>query len=209
MIQVTMSDSIRCNIVLLPSEAVQKKSIDLSTSLAQLNSMFCLGDSINIPHITLYMSEYPREALSALPSLLQGIIPLHSPIEMKTIKIQQSTNGYFDIEYERSSQLTLLHETIISALNPLRGAVIPFTKEMDSFSEDEQYNIRTWGYPHAHALYRPHVTITRFHTLQNIALLAEKISNLEEFSFFGDTIGIALTGEHGTCAEPHTIIRSV
>lgn len=191
--------TIRLNIALIPPQRVEREAKKVSSSFIKEGGLFVLDDTHH-PHVTLYMSDFPREALPRILSALTGAFQwrVNDPIALEALSCVQKKDGYVEVQFRNSDYLKKLQKEIVSLLNPLRGDVPAHQEAVALFSKTGQRNVRRYGYPAIGRDFCPHLSLTRFKERRPHAPLKIIIQN---FSFVAGAVGIYLTGEHNTCKK--------
>ena len=153
------------NVCVIPSDQVGAECVNVSQSLKSDGTMFVLDGVTKFPHMTVYMARVANEqvpnVVEAAGSLIEGI----QSFTCKHTGYFMTKGRYFEASYEKSSSFVAFHEKLISQLkgyrinpgNPFEeGYFTPYTAE-------QQKNAKETGYDLAHELFRPHVTLTRYH----------------------------------------------
>lgn len=192
-------DSIPCDIVLLPSDELAEKLIQVSGTLGTQSPLFTLDGVSFYPHASLYMTQLKRDDLDKVKELLSGIASNVATLNLTASKYDQAM-GFFDAEYERTKQLDELQKVVIDAINPIRDGMREKDKaRMLEATGLARENFEKYGYAPVGELFRPHATITRFANegttdtslLPNPAYLSGQFTHL----------GLFEMGDNGTCIK--------
>ena len=191
--------TINLNVILLPPGEISQKAVKLSKKIAkEFNTFFVLNDNC-IPHISLYHAAYPVKSLPMIKQAITDIVNNLSvfPVELTTVFWQKE--GWLDFQATKSESLVNLHDLVVKNLNHFREGRIMDSdkKDFDSYSAEEQENLKFYGYLHSKKLFRPHLTITRLKE-DNVSRATEKIKG-ENLSFTANMIALCNLGNHGTC----------
>ncbi len=192
-------NSILCDIVILPSEELKTKTVELSKSLRIRGTLYTL-DGINFhPHASLYMARLRPQELEGIKVVLENIASVHKCQNLKATKYYQ-VMGFLDIEYQRTQALDDLASAVVKAINPVRNGMPEQDKlRMESATGLALENYRNYGYKYVGELFRPHISITRFKDEQTI-----DTNNIIEPSEFNGTftkLGLFEMGDNGTCVR--------
>ena len=157
-------------------------------------------DDKHHPHVTLYMSDFPKEALPRVLSVLARAFHwrVNDPILLQAFSCVQKKDGYAEVHFRGSARLKKLQKKIIALLNPLRGGIPAHQEAVALFSKTGQRNVRQYGYPAIGKDFCPHLSLTRFNERRPQAFLPILV---RDFSFLAEAIGVYLVGEHGTCKK--------
>jgi len=192
-----MQNSIPCDVVLLPSEALSSVALEASTQLAKLDNLFQL-DNVNFyAHVSLYMLELKQADIEKVKDLLAAIA--------KSVQAQQLTANkydqkelFIDAEYTRTATLDDLQSNVINALNSVRNGMRGKDVErMKTATGLALENYQNYGYKYVGELFRPHITLTRFGSEQQAA--EEMLPDITTFNGTFDRIGLFAMGDNGTC----------
>lgn len=185
------------DIVLLPESSALETFISVSENLKDLGTYFTLGEHEYVPHISLYMLQLRDDSLEKVCTVLEKITT-HTNIQNPKVKEYHYEHDYLDIEYERSNELAVLQNKIISQLNPLRdGLREKDTARLRTAIGDERSNLLQFGYRSVGDLFFPHVTFTRF--ISNQKQILATLPKINTYSCTFPTLGIFEMGDNGTC----------
>jgi hypothetical protein len=185
------------DIVLLPENNLGDKIVSISQSLENYTTHFTLNQQNFFAHLSLYMLQLNEDGVARACKLLQA-----AATEIKTQKLHPKCyhyeNEYLDIEYEKTEELSVLQNNIISLLNPIRNGL----REKDEIRLQtaigiERMNLLTYGYRSVGSEFSPHVTFTRFTSEQRQTLM--ELPLLQELEGKFNRIGIFQMGDNGTC----------
>jgi 2'-5' RNA ligase len=194
---------LQLNIAFRIPENVAKVAMELSREIAEKEDAYFVLDGVEyFPHITNYNIEIPEKNLEKLIEAVGKLAKEFSSVEFIFDDNIMADTGWIAPYFERTQRLKDIHEGFIGALNILRENHIreKFMKSNEFSSDEEQENVVKFGHPWVMGLYEPHLTITRLKDND----IAEKVSKeldwkIEKFQV--DSIGIFVSGEHGTCRK--------
>lgn len=187
------------DIVLLPDRDIAQKAVAASQSLLKFGGLFALDDGSYFPHVSLYMLRMRSDRLGTAQWILDRIATQTQAMELHACGYHQSW-GYIDVEYRKTEALTLLQDATLVAMNPLRDGIPDKDQaRMDKAEGQERHNFELYGYKYVGALFRPHLTLTRFNEDQAEAEAA--LPRVSEFHGLFSAIGIFELGEHDTCVR--------
>lgn len=196
-------NSIPCDIVLLPDEALAQKAIAASQKLSEYDSFFTLEPGKVYPHLSLYMFQLNESDISKVDQALQKIASQHRTILATATEYRIGEGfavGYIDPEYEVTSELAALQQVVIEAVNPIRAGMRQ--KDIAKMADARGVkldNLKDYGYPAIGELFRPHVTLTRLKEHKPEAL--EVLPDIHEFSGTFTRLGLFEMGDNGTCVR--------
>lgn len=106
------------NIVILPTDNLAQKAINVSQQLQQFGTLFTLKDGEYFPHVSLYMVQLNVTSLNSMRELLAEIAARTPQFDLIAPQYCQA-EGYIDVDYQRSKVLDALQMAIIEAINPI------------------------------------------------------------------------------------------
>lgn len=193
--------SARYDIALVPTNELTECAISASKQLQTLETYFCLSTAGPYPHVSLYMALIKTEDIAQVARLLQ-IIATHTPALNLQAHTYYQADGYIDTEYSRTGAIVSLQKKVIKVVNPIRNGMREKDNiRMQAASGTLHANIEQFGYRDVGALYRPHLSLTRFTNDHRV-----NTNILPEVGVFSGKfikIGLFEMGDNGTC------IRSV
>jgi len=194
-----MTESLNCNIVLLPRGDLAGKAIAISHSLESEGVYFTLEDGVLYPHLSLYMFELKLANVDAISDILKRLAARYSEFNLEAHRYGQYA-GYIEAEYLRTSMLDTLQDEVIATVNPLRNGLRQKDVERMERAEGlELENFQKYGYPYAYALFRPHITFTRF--LTSDTRPTDGLLPISELDGSFDRIALCAGSDNGTCVR--------
>lgn len=187
------------DVVLLPSEDLAEKALNLSEKLKTSGVHFTLDNRTFFPHISLYMLQLNDEGLEKAKNLLREVASKNATIKA-VAQSYHYENEYLDIEYIRSDEFVALQEQIIDSLNPVRDGLRERDKERlaDAVGETRS-NIMKYGYRSVGNMFNPHMTFTRFKNNQTDVM--KNLPSKETFNGEYALLGLFEMGDNGTCVK--------
>ena len=191
-----------CDIVLLPSREQARLAASASQQLASQGSLFTLDNEHFFAHSSLYMFQMNVSDQVACIDALRRLA--------EQTKSQQLTQdgyfyqdsghgkGYVDIAFKRNTEADALQQRTVEAFNSLRAGMRESDKaKMTDATGLKLENLQKYGYPAIGALFRPHITLTKFpiEIEPNLAGLPDPSIYTGEFTH----IGLFEMGTNGTC----------
>ena len=153
-------------IAVLPDAHAKHSIINMSTKIASIIPLrFQLGDSKNLPHLTLYQSVFDEEQTEELKKELDRIsIPLFLFVslfafEPRHIAIFSSSFIFLDVAL--NDNLYGVHYGTLERFRHLRAKNNAPAQELRGLTEAEIENIRWYGSPFCRKEFRPHITLGR------------------------------------------------
>ncbi len=195
---------VRLNTAFKLPENIAEKAIGLSREISKNNEAFFVLDGIQFhPHITIYSPEYPEKNLDKVLEKVAEIASNTEKVNL-TLKGISSGQGFISVKFDYTQEIKKIHEGIILELNSLREGHIREKYTTDdykmNFTQEQQENIKKYGYPDSMGLYFPHLTIIRLKDEPSAKTISEEIKwDIPEFTV--EKVAIYKMGEHGTCRE--------
>jgi hypothetical protein len=190
-------NSIPCNIVLLPSEDLEKRALTMSANLQKYHALFQLTSTGPFPHASLYMTQLKESDIGKVKTLLVNIAANVPPIALTATQYSQA-EGYIDVEYTRNVVIDHLQMAVVEAINPIRDDMREKDKaRMFEATGKIRENFEQYGYDGVGELFRPHLTFTRFAGGQAIEIAS--LPKPDQFSGEFAKLGLFERGAGGTC----------
>jgi hypothetical protein len=152
------------NVCIVPDERVGADCVSISESFKSDDTLFVLGGD-KFAHMTVYMARFADDQLGAVLQAVQNALEQAKSFRCQHIGYLMTAGRYLEVSYAKSEVFMQLHEALIAAVAALRinpgdpyeeGYFTPYTAE-------QQKNAQETGYDLAGNLYRPHITLTRYH----------------------------------------------
>ncbi len=195
---------VRLNTTFKLPENIAEKAIGLSREISKNNEGFFVLDGVQFhPHITIYSPEYPEKNLD---KVLEKVAEIASNIEKVNLILKgiSSGRGFISVKFDYTQEIKKIHERIVLELDSLREGHIQEKYTADNykmnFTQEQQENIKKYGYPGSMDLYFPHLTIIRLKD-ESLAKTISKETKWDILEFTVEKIAIYKMGEHGTCRE--------
>lgn len=185
------------NVLILPSAEVAKEAIDLSKQISEkFQTKFSLDGVDLLPHITMYLAEYPSKNFTNIKTFVQQIAQETKPFSIR-LEDFSAVSGFIFWDVVKNRLLQSLHEKVLKTLNPLREGLL-FDVDLPGLTEGQRKGMSEYGYALALEEYLPHITLTR---LIEHDQTGQVIANLPPVTakFKVESIYLALVGEEGTC----------
>lgn len=186
-----------CDIVILPADELSRKAIGLSEQLKKYGTLFTLKDGTYHPHASLYMTQCKAADLDKVKSILADIASSTPRLNLTATRYNQAM-GYVDVEYARTEVLDRLQMRVVEAINPIRDGMSEKNKvRMLRATGELRENLEKYGYRGVGALFRPHITFTRF--VHGRAINTGTLPRPSEYSGVFARLGLFELGNNGTC----------
>jgi 2'-5' RNA ligase len=183
------------NIVLELPPRAKNTPIKLSKQFRKRGGIFTLARASFVPHITIYLTDFPKRNEKKIIAKLRKVTEGTKPILCKPLHYRKVKGGYVDILYHKTKSMSDLQKAVIAAINPLREK---YATQLAGLSATRKRNAKRFGFTDIGTTYHPHVTLSRF-TEGKEAL--PKHMPISSFSFEAISIGFYHRGEHGTCRK--------
>lgn len=185
------------DIVILPTTDLATKVVNASARLETNGVRFTLSKTGPFPHVSLYMVQLPETAVSEAMARLMQVAGRTGSLTLTATDYSQG-RGYLGISYARLPSTDALQDQIISAINPLRdGLMEDDVERLQAATGVTRTNLEQYGYVYAKALFRPHLTLTRFTDENEVS--AEGLPDPTTFSGRFLELGLFELGDNGTC----------
>ncbi len=191
-----MPESGPYDVVLLPEQRVFDLAIETSAQLDDPKE-FTLGDTVTLPHVTVYMLQIHRQRLHDVTAALHKITSNNPAIHGNARRLYIDRSGYVDVEYDVTEDFLGMQELVVEALNPLRDGMR--SKDRARMAEATgvmRHNYETYGWKSIGELYRPHLTLTKYAEEPDLPPL-----DVKDFSCVFPALGLVAMGNHGTAAQ--------
>lgn len=198
-------DIVKLNIILLPPENVIKEAINLSKEFSNIgNSDFVLSAKENIPHITMYQTEFPTKNLQKVIEVTKHISKELNPIELNFEDFSIEKDYGIWVNFYLSDDLQNLHTQVLELIDPLRDGHIRTKFSTESFLKEhnkkEQEIANKYSSPYVAKNFRPHITLGGFKEKKAREDCLKKAKwNIETFNV--NTFAVAYSGPKGVCKE--------
>ena len=154
--------SIPCDIVILSTDDLAQKAINLSERLVPYDTLYTLKDGAYYPHVSLYMTQLKVEDLDKVKAILASIANAASPLNLIAARYDQA-EGFIDAEYTRTEAVGRLQMAVVKAINPIRDGMREKDKaRILTAVGTVRENLEKYGYRGVGELFRPHMSFSRF-----------------------------------------------
>lgn len=195
-----MTRTLPCNIAIIPPRSIATKAMRISAQVRKEKTFFTLDGKRFHPHVTLYMTEFPKKNIALVKHTLREYLHRGRHFHLTFDRYRHSRKGFVDARFKRREKIVQLHKEIVQILNPFReGLLRKRDKErFQSENKQRQKNLRLYGYRDAFSLFSPHLTFTR---LKNPNRRIVTTLDKQHWSFIVQTIGLFQSSTHGTCKK--------
>lgn len=165
-------------VALTPDQVGNDTFVDISRQIMDSvqGTYICLSGNSNhrlalAPHLTLYQTSLPLHEVFRATAELAAIAESFGTIYTNPSAYNfNSSEGSFEILFDKTSVLDQLQEAIITKLNPLRRGLLverdPAGNVLAAMSLDDEVgkNVQQVGFAEAGERFKPHVTINWMHS---------------------------------------------
>lgn len=194
------NSTVLLNVAVIPSAETAGEIEALSEELSNRGALFKIDGRTKHAHLTLYMARFSADRISDVKNRLGRTVDELEPVSMNHTGYFVTNGRYYEASYERNDELMRMHEAVIGALSDARyspGAPV-VESYFGDYNDQQRKNAEELGYDLAGELYRPHITITRFGVLPEIADLPRSGRDL---SFAASRLGLFVADENGAATH--------
>ncbi|HEX6498725.1 MAG TPA: hypothetical protein VF054_06790 [Micromonosporaceae bacterium] len=136
----------------------------MSAKLWSRGGLFEVDGITRHPHMTLYMARFPAGNETEICKRLAVLVGELQPAKAMQTGFFLTPGGYYEVSYARGDDLMALHLKVMGALHDLRYAPgHPVVEDYFApYTPAQRTSAARWGYDLGGALYRPHITVSRF-----------------------------------------------
>lgn len=145
------------NVFLIPAKTVDQtvKTVSNQLSQHQLQSLYSKG---YLPHVTLYLTEYPNGSLPAIEKKAEQLASHWHPFALTLDELQRTKGDWLMLDVENSRDLQRLADQTTLAMEPLR-ATDPQLPAWVSHYPNKLESFKRYGSPNVFANFQPHITL--------------------------------------------------
>lgn len=149
------------------------------------------------PHITLYQCKIPKSKIGEVRKIINHIADNNNEIFAIPHGVNIK-NNYVGIAYEKSLEIENFHFKIVTTLNGIRGSLVrsTYVEKISQYSQSEQENINTYGYPYVLSEFYPHIALIKFENIDDVNLLDIKL--IKQIGFKSPGINVIMQGNKKT-----------
>jgi hypothetical protein len=184
------------DVVILPPDHVMDLALELNRELCRSRpDNIVLNKANYLPHITMAMGCLSESRLERANEILQSLANQHHTLELHIAHVKTidtaSGNTIITLDIEENTGLTRLHESIVSAFQPLLTQDVTADNMYDpSPIEPSSIDWINRFIPHyCFQNFWPHITLG----------FGAPPSNFQPFSFQASRLAICHLGNHCTC----------
>ncbi|MGF1740086.1 2'-5' RNA ligase family protein [Vibrio profundum] len=149
--------NITYNVFLIPAKTVDQtvKNVSERLSRHQLDSLYKKG---YLPHVTLYLTEYPEGSLAAIEKQAKQLAGHWHSFSLTLDELQRTKGDWLMLDVENSRDLQRLADQATLAMEPLR-ATNPQLPSWVSQYPNKLESFKRYGSPNVFANFQPHITL--------------------------------------------------
>ncbi len=190
------------NVVILFDKQLTNEFIKLSQKISsKVPSKINLNASDEIPHLTLYLSRYPKRNVPKVIDAIFKVALSTKPFRLKLTQKSCHSSGTIFIDAEISPELFTLHEKLVDELNTFReGLYNDDEMKLPGRTKKIRKNLIEYGMWAVKQDYVPHVSVGRVGDPEkecNPAL--ETLPNRVDYQTTVSQIAFVESGHDGTC----------
>ncbi|WP_256383271.1 2'-5' RNA ligase family protein [Photobacterium toruni] len=190
------SNTASYNLFLIPSHAVDKTVLTISNRLQQqqLSSLYSQGF---LPHITLYLTEYPTNNLKLLKQKAQQLANQWHQFDLTLDHIQRTKGNWLMLDVDNTPELQQLADTATIMVAPLR-TINPTIPTWVNHYPEKLAAFRRYGSPNVFMNFEPHITLLPQTDSQKLTtFMANYGAHFKSVNFKALGIGIAAVNSNG------------
>lgn len=153
------------NVCIIPTVEVSNQCLQLSQSLKSGGTIFALDGITKFAHMTVYMARFANSEFAHVIQTARQTLLHNDTFLCEHTGYFMTSGRYLEASYRKSARLMALHERLVSSLSRYRlNPGNPFEEGyFTPYTEEQQRSAKETGYDLAYGLYRPHITLTRYH----------------------------------------------
>lgn len=172
------------------------QSISKGLNKQNISTLYDKGYQI---HVTLYLTEYKKEALDKIKNVVDDVAKNYSPIELEFYNIRKTGGNWLMLDAIKSHEIQALADEITARLLPIRAmdAKVPdWAKSIPAKAN----SFMTYGSPNVFSNFDPHITLLTPQKKENI-LAFQKQYVFKPFKSKITGIGIAQVDDLGQAKD--------
>lgn len=196
--------NISVDIFALPSDSIENLVKENSHTLANLGmtTFYAKGKQ---PHITLYLTEFPEQALPSVQTKIQQIARQTSSLPLKANGISITKGNWAFIDIDWSKRLQKLADTVTLAVEDYRTPNPTLPNWVKGYP-NKLAAFKRYGSPNVFQNFQPHMTLLANERNENLAVFRTKVhKQIPKAEGHISGIGIAIVDSFG---QPTQIIAT-
>lgn len=152
-----MAENVTYNVFLIPAKTADQTVKTISSQLKheKLSSLYSQN---YLPHITLYLTEYPQGSLATIQTKLKQLTAQIKPFYITLDKIERTKGDWLMLNVENSRELQHLADSVTVAMEPLR-ALNPQLPNWVAKYPAKLAAFKRYGSPNVFTNFQPHITL--------------------------------------------------
>ncbi len=196
-----MPEGSSLNIALVPDDDTTTAAIAMSEAMSDsVGAEFILTRQDRIPHITLYQTAFPVNALPMVYAAVEYVAKRTAAFSVRLREIETYKWTFVFWQCELSSELRSAHEHIVATTNELRaGLVLPMLTAARPFLDSsEQADVDSYGAVWIGPNFLPHITLSRITNVQDVSAALHAVRTPAPRTFVPKAIVVGESKDHGT-----------
>ncbi len=194
------ADNVNYNIFLMPDKTAVQAVKHISDQLQSVGvkSLYQQG---YLPHVTLYLTEYPEKNLPALKKDVATIARQGHSFHVVMTGIKQTKGNWLMLNVDRNQTLQHLADAVTVAVEPLR-ARDPVLPDWVTHFPSKLASFKRYGSPNVFTNFDPHITLMPESDPHKLTQFMKKYGDsFQPLTFKAVGIGIAKVNENGQAKE--------
>ncbi|CAH0539261.1 2'-5' RNA ligase family protein [Vibrio marisflavi] len=190
------AQNVSYNVFLIPSKKVAATVQNISQQLKE-EKLDSLYNQSYLPHITLYLTEYPQERLKSIETKMELLATQFQPFDITLDKVERTKGDWLMLNVENNRHLQSLADNVTVALEPLRSPNPSLPNWVSKYPE-KLASFKRYGSPNVFTNFEPHITLLPKSDAKKLDSFMHKYGNdfkPETVQVIG--IGIAQTNANG------------
>lgn len=157
LIQSLIFANVNYNVFVTMDDIATKNVEDISKNLNKHNIKTLYDEGYKI-HVTLYLSEYKKEALEKIKEVVDEISKTAKPIELEFYNIRRTGGNWLMLDAKKAYDIQALADEVTARLLPIRAtdAKVPdWAKNIPAKAQ----SFITYGSPNVFSNFDPHITL--------------------------------------------------
>lgn len=193
--------SVNYNLFLIPSDAVRAPLTKITENISAQGLSPLLKEGY-LPHVTLYLTQYPESALPQIQNEAKTLASQWHPFVITFDKIEQTKGNWLLLNVKDNANLQRLANEATLALSPLRDKKASLPNWVKNYPE-KIASFKRYGSPNTFAQFQPHITLLPASNGEKIQQFMMKDGqNFQPITINAVGIGIAQDNANGQAKHP-------
>ena len=189
------------NVFLIPSKTLTVPLEKLSQDITQ-SKLMPLYQQGYLPHITLYLTQYPTDNLASLQQKVKTLANQWQPFPIELQALEQTKSNWLMLTIKDNRQLQRLADEVTMALSPLRDPNPSLPAWVNKYP-DKLASFHRYGSPNTFAQFQPHITLLPSSNAHKLNLfMARYGQHFTPITLNTVGIGIAQDNNNGQAKHP-------